>query len=125
MRTSLRLSDVFQALVLCGSIVGMSAPLDARADEAGTAAQMEGKARHANNVQARPCGLPSLRGESGISGGLDLVGVWRCMQNVVLPERYSDTTTDSRRPAHDKMDGFKLGLKVRHDQVTLTVGVKW
>jgi len=125
MRFKLQLSDVLQALVLFCAVIGALAPIAARADDVDVAGQLNAKARNGSQPQGSTCGLPSLRGEGHLSGALDIVGVWHCMQHVVLPERYNDTNSDSRHPGHDKLNGYKLGVSVRHDHVTLSVGVKW
>jgi hypothetical protein len=40
-----------------------------------------------------------------------------------MPARLHDTDSDS--PAFTKNNGLKWGVRVRHDQVLVSVGFKW
>ena len=70
--------------------------------------------------QSGTCGLRALRGQGG---GADPVGVWRCAQQVLIPARLRDTDSDG--PVVTKKNALKWGVRVRHDQVLLSVGLKW
>ena len=125
MKLSLQLSNVLRALVLFCPVVVAFLPGHVWADDRGVVDQLEARAHKNIPLPDLFCGLRSLRDERGLSGGLDLIGAWGCMQNVVMPGRYSDTNSDNQRPRHNKADDLKLRVRVRHDRVMFSVGVKW
>ncbi len=75
------------------------------------------------HLQNGPCGIRALRGQNGQGGGADLVGVWHCAQQVLMPARFRDSDSDS--PAFTKKNTLKWGVRVRHDQMLVSVGLKW
>ena len=123
MRIPQKLPGVLYALTVCCSVGGGLWPLEAHAGGAGSADVAIADGASALHFQSGPCGLRSLRGQGGQGGGADLVGVWHCAQQVLMPARLHDTDSDS--PAFTKNNGLKWGVRVRHDQVLVSVGFKW
>ncbi len=112
-------------LTLCCAIGGGLSPLAAQADGSRATDSTATERTPAWRFQNGPCGLRSLRGQGGQGGGADLLGVWHCAQQVLLPARFRAADTDSDSPALSNKNGLKWGVRVRHDQVLVSVGLKW
>ena len=125
MRIPQQFSGVLYALTMCCSVGGGLSPLAAHADGSNTTDSSVAERTPASRFQSGPCGLRSLRGQGGQGGGADLVGVWHCAQQVLIPARLRDADTDSESTSFTKKSGLKWGVRVRHDQVLLSVGFKW
>lgn len=120
-----KLPGVLYALTMCCLVGGVMTPLAAHAGGSGATDSTVADGTPALRFQSGPCGLRSLRGPGGQGGGADVVGVWHCARQVLLPARFRDTDTDSDTPAFSKKNGMKWGVRVRHDKVLLSVGFKW
>jgi|MudIll2142460700_1097286.scaffolds.fasta_scaffold158363_2 hypothetical protein len=125
MRILQQLPGVLYALTMCCCVGAGLLPLSAVAGGSSTEYATVAEGDPALRLQMGPCGLRSLRGQGG--HGADLVGVWHCAQQVLLPARFrdSDNDTDSKNPVFTKKDGLKWGVRVRHDRVLVSVGLKW
>lgn len=120
-----KLPGVLYALTMCCSVGGGLAPLAAHAGGSSATDSTVADRAPASRFQSGPCGLRSLRGQGGQGGGADVVGVWHCAQQVLIPARFRDTDTDSDTPAFTKKNGLKWGVRVHHDKVMVSVGLKW
>lgn len=126
----MRISGALHVLTMCCAVGGGLSPLVAHAGGSGSTDSTVAEETPALRFQDGPCGLRSLRGQGGQGGqggGVDLSGVWHCVQHTLLPARFRDTDTDSdsENPALHKKNGLKWGVRVRHDQVLVSVGLKW
>lgn len=122
MWVSRRRSGVLGAWMLCCTVSGLFAPDAAKAEGAGLPVT-EGAS--SLRLQSGPCGLRSLRGQGGQGGGADLAGIWQCVQHALLPARFSAAEPDSDNPAFNKKNSLKFAVRIRQDQVLVTVGLKW
>ncbi len=118
-----RTAGVAYVLALCCAVAGGLSPRAAQAD--GSRATDMAERTPAWRFQNGPCGIRSLRGQGGQGGGADLLGVWHCAQQVLLPARFRAADADGDSPALSKKNGLKWGVRVRHDRVLVSVGLKW
>ncbi len=125
MRIPQQLPGVLYALTMCCSAGAGLSPVTAHAGGSGATDSTIAAATPALRFQRGVCGLRALRGQDGQRGGADLVGVWHCAQHVLMPARFRDTDEDSASPVHSKKNSLKWGVRVRHDQVLVSVGLNW
>ncbi len=125
MRILQQLPGVLYALTMCCSVGGGLLPLAAHAGGASATDSAVAERTPASRIQSGPCGLRALRGQGGQGGGADIVGVWHCAQQVLIPARFRDTDEDGDSPVFTNKNGLKWGVRVRHDQVLVSVGLKW
>ncbi len=120
-----RAAGVVYVLTLCCAAVGGLSPPAAQADGSRATDSAMAEGTPALRFQNGPCGIRSLRGQGEQGGGADLLGVWHCAQQILLPARFRAADTDSDSPSLSKKNGLKWGVRVRHDRVLVSVGFKW
>lgn len=106
-------------VLFCALLGAALTPIAASAEQYGDADALARSDVAAMHFQNGPCGLLSEHGKEGA----DLRGIWQCARRALLPNRFRDTDSDSS--ALRSRQGPVWRMRVRQDQVMLSIGVKW
>jgi hypothetical protein len=123
MRIPQQVPGIFYALTMCCSVGGGLSPFVAHAGGSSAAESTVVEVTPVPRFQGGPCGIRSLRSRSGQGGDVNPVGIWHCAQRMLMPDRFRDT--DSGSAASTKKNVLNWGVRVRHDQLQVSVGLKW